>query len=149
MSKSGDAAAIRKKIDAGEAFGHQIIKPLNRERKIPEWAQSDEQVQIILQRSFPKLKTNPKQRQRAGRWARIIQLFYRSKMTGTHVAEELGISYHRFENLLCAIKRAANGKRANGSGARTRNVCEVVQTDSGGFEIRKGDERAENSTLLR
>ena len=52
----------------------------------PEWTKNDASIRAVLLRAFPKMNTNPTQRQRAGRWAFIIQYYFRLSFTTLHVA---------------------------------------------------------------
>lgn len=117
-------AELRGKVDGDDPFfeGHRIIKPRRGNRKCPEWAADNTKLRKVLLLAFPKLETNAKQRAKAGRWARIIQLYFRSQMTNGQVAHELKMSIAHIDTVLRAIRRAAAGLRANGSGKRTRNV---------------------------
>ena len=58
--------------------------------------------------------------ERAGRWARIIHLFFRMGETCGQVATELELPYKRVDNLIWNIRKAAYGLRADGSGPRTK-----------------------------
>lgn len=117
-----DFEKLRQHLDGSDPFvnaGHQIIKSAGATRhetrvsNLPEWATDDKQVQALLLRSFPKLKQDPVQRQRAGKWAQIIQLYYRVGWTQTKIAEELGMSLVLLKYYLKAIRRAASGKTVN------------------------------------
>ena len=99
--------------------GHQIINS-NRayagpRRKKAKWAYDDAAVQKLLLRAFPKLSMDKKHRERAGRWARLIQLYYRSGLSSGAVATEMKISRENVRGLLRSIRRAAAGMPCNGS----------------------------------
>ena len=113
---------LRGKFDGSESFmnrGHQIIKMRRSDRQIPEWSKDNKKVQAILVRSFPGLRTNPRQRARAARWAVAIQLYYRVRMTKSHVAQQMKLDVDTVRTLLRNINRAANGKKTNGKGDYT------------------------------
>ena len=128
MAHGHDSGAVlkglRKIFDGNSSFmrGHQIkrIRSLHDGRVVPEWVTDDRIIQGLLLRSFPKLATNARQRKRAGRWARVIQLYFRSKKSRREVAEDMGESENVVRMLIRAIKLARNGKRANGTGLRSR-----------------------------
>jgi hypothetical protein len=110
---------LRKSFDGSESFmtrGHQIIKVRRGNRKTPTWVKDRKKVQQILLHSFPKMQTNALQRERAGRWARIIHLYFKVQMTYGQVAEELGMPPRRVEGIIRSIHRAASGRKANGKG---------------------------------
>jgi hypothetical protein len=117
-SPRGIAGRLRRKIDHDDGFtsGHQIITIRRTEREDPEWAKSDVEIRKILLRSFPKLETNPKQRARAGRWTRIIQLYFRKHYTHGQIAIELELGYEHIHTLIRAIRRAGKGLKSNGKG---------------------------------
>jgi hypothetical protein len=100
MAHGHDSAAVMKGLravfDSNSQFisGHQIkrVSTLNERKKVPAWALEDESIRKLLLFCFPKLLSNDVQRKRAGRYLRIIQLFFRSKKSRREVAEELGES---------------------------------------------------------
>ena len=107
---------LRGKFDGSDPFmnrGHQIIKLRQSNRDIPAWAKSNKRLQEILLRAFPLLRTNPKQRLAAARWAVIIQLFFRVRMTRSQVAAQTGLSSNIVKLLVRNIRRTANGLRGD------------------------------------
>lgn len=109
---------LRGKFDGQDPFmtgGHQIIKLRTGDRVIPEWTKSDKKIQAILLRSFPKLRTDPKQRVSAARWATIIQLYYRMQMTQGQVAAQMKLRPkvvgRLIENITFTVK---HGSRSRG-----------------------------------
>jgi hypothetical protein len=113
-----DMAKLRRKMDGDDGFmaGHQIKKIRTREREIPEWTLSDEQVQKVLLRAFPGFRKNPNVAKRAGRWVRIIHLYYRVQMSNSQVAKEMGESLNAVKMTLKGIRRVAKGRRASNTG---------------------------------
>lgn len=119
MTNSDTFEQLRGKLDGNESFmtkGHQIIKLRQGSHKIPQWTKSDKRVREILLRSFPKMKTDLKQRQRAGRWLRVIHLYYRMNFTASKVAQELQMKVSTVKDVLVHIRRVQQGRRANNSG---------------------------------
>jgi hypothetical protein len=116
-----DFKKLRKKLDGSEAFmsGHQIRKIRTREKQIPSWTLRDKDVQKIILRAFPNMKTNKTARKRAGRWARIIYLYYRSHMTSSQISAELGETINQTKMTLKAIRRVWHGKRADNTALRS------------------------------
>jgi hypothetical protein len=109
---------LRGKFDGQDPFmvqGHQIIKTRRDDRDVPAWAKNNKQIQKILLHSFPKLHTNARQHAGAARWARIIQLFFRMRMTRNQVAEQMELSENVVRRTIQNIRRAASGRRANGT----------------------------------
>jgi len=114
---------LRQSLDSNDTFmggGHQIVKPRTYKshvrRQTPSWVFKDSEVQKVLLRSFPKLKTNAKQRDAAARWAAVINLFFRLGYTDTQVAQELGTSPLKIECVVRSIRRASQGLRTDGRG---------------------------------
>ena len=109
-------------MDADDAFisGHQIKKIRRQKRSTPEWARHQKQVRELLLRSFPKLNTSQKQRKRAGRWMRIIHLYFVLGFTCSQVAAELGEEIAPVKRSIEHIRNASKGKRADGSGTYKR-----------------------------
>ena len=106
---------LKKKFDRHDPFmdSHQVLKVRKRKRKIPEWAMDDDKVREILLRSFPKLDIpGSSDSIKAGRWVRIIYLYFRIGMPRNHIAEELNLSMCVLKNVLRRIFRAAReGKK--------------------------------------
>ena len=121
-SPRGVARRLRRQVDGNDGFtsGHQIITLRQSNREDPEWTKSDAEIREVLRRSFPKLDTDAGQRFRAGRWMRVIQLYYRKHGTEGRIAEEMGISVAAVRSLIRSIKRVTKGVSANGTGALGR-----------------------------
>ncbi len=109
-----DMQKLRRKMDGDDGFmsAHQIKKIRTREREIPAWTLNDKEVQKVLLRAFPGLHKNPSITKRAGRWARIIHLYYRVQMSNSQVAKEMGGTLSSIKTLLRSIRRVAQNKRA-------------------------------------
>lgn len=102
-------------MDSKEQFmrsGHQILVERKHKKKQPKWVRSNEQIQNIILRSFPQWRTNALQAQRAGRWVRVIQLYFRMGHTHGQIAEEMGLTYKQVNDLIDHIRRAGRGLRA-------------------------------------
>lgn len=111
-------------FDGSDPFmtgGHQIIKTRRIKRVQPEWTKSDEEIKKVLLRSFPKLKTNARQRAGAARWTRFIHLYYRMGMTKGQVAAEMGTTTVNVANIRNRMRRVFNGQRANNTGKLSRD----------------------------
>jgi hypothetical protein len=113
-----DMARLRRRMDGDDRFmgAHQIKKIRTREREIPEWTLDDAEVRKVLLRAFPGLRTSQKQAIRAGRWMRLIHLFYRVQLSNSQVAREMGESLNATKMTLKSIRRVARGQRADNSG---------------------------------
>ena len=106
---------LRRKF-GGETGGFQTHTIKRPKKKVPDWVNSHAKIQELLLRTFPLMKTNLKQRERAGRWARIIYLYYRRQWTRGQIAAELNVPYANVKGILRSVKRVSGGKRANGTG---------------------------------
>ena len=107
---------LRRVIDGSDPFmtrGHQILKIRRPAKKTPLWAFNHKKIQTILLRSFPKMKTSPTQRARAGRWIRIIHLYFNQNWSRGQISAELRLSYPAVDSIIRAIKRAAAGLRTD------------------------------------
>ena len=120
------------KFDGASQFmagGHQILHPTRRhKRKSPEWVKSDIEIRKLLLRSFPKMTTHPRQRRWAGRWARVIHLYFRLGHTPKEVSEEMEETEVVVRNLLNHIRRAARGVQAHGGHKR---MSDPIRTSLG------------------
>ena len=104
--------------DAFMQGGHQIINS-NRAyagpaRKNAEWAKSDKKVCELLLRVFPKMTDNKCQRERAGKWLRVIQLYYRSVFYYGDTAIEMNEKKSFVNNVLNRIRKALQGRPCDG-----------------------------------
>jgi hypothetical protein len=104
-------------IDEDE--GTQIIKERTQVFKKPKWADSDVRIRKILLSSFPNMRTNPRQRSRAARWAAVAYLRYRMQMTSTQISEELHMNKNVIKMVIRNMGRAAKGMKASGLGPRS------------------------------
>jgi hypothetical protein len=114
--------------------GHQIINS-NRanagpKRKNADWAKSDKIVQTLLLRVFPKLMTDEKQRERAGLWMRVIQLYYRAGYSFGDTAAEMGVKLKFVRNVLQKIAYVRHGKTTKGK-TRKRVYGKASETSMG------------------
>ncbi len=110
---------LREIVDGGDPFmrsGHQILVERKHKRIVPDWARSDKEIRKLLLRSFPRLHTDKKQAAGAGRWTRVIQLYFRMGKTHGQIAEEMELGYNMVRMIIRATKWAAQGKRTDGSG---------------------------------
>jgi hypothetical protein len=112
-------------FDGNDPFmtgGHGILRPRilrpSKRKTLAAWATSDEAIQKILLSAFPKHWTNARQMQRAGRWVRIIHLYFRLGMSSGYIAEETGLKRKNVENMIASIRRVARGLRADNRGLR-------------------------------
>ena|ERR1017187_2933189 len=124
---------LRTKMDADSTYftGHRIIKPRHGNRECPIWATEASQTRRLLLQAFPKLVTDEKQRAKAGRWARVIQLYFRVQLTEGQVAGELNLPTDTVKAIIRSILRVSKGVSANGTGThgrkrgRPRKSCPV------------------------
>lgn len=116
-----DFEKLRTILDTNDSFvagGHEIKKIRTRKKDVPAWALNNKKVQELLLRVFPKLRTDPKQRRRAARWAAAIHLFYRVGMTHSQIAAELKTKSVRIKLVLQHIRWSVRGFTANHRGLR-------------------------------
>lgn len=128
-TKNPDHARLRTMMDGSDQFlngGFEIKSVRTIDREIPEWAVNDKEVQRILKTAFPKLSlkhpTSKKEKvefkkriAKAGRWARIIYLYYRMELPRQIVAKEMGLSEPSIKSALQHINNVAKGLTARGN----------------------------------
>src|SRR5712692_8008250 len=119
-TNKADFDQLRAKFGGDSQFmrSHEIKKIRTREREIPAWTNNNTEVQKVLLRAFPKWRTNYRQSQQAGRWARIIHLYFRVQLSTRHVALDLRIKPKNVELMVASIRRVARGRRADNKGPR-------------------------------
>ena len=111
---SRNSKSLRGQVDATFPHGYQDAKARTYKRKMPLWTASDAGVQEVLLRAFPKLRTNDAQGEAAARWARIIQLYFRTGYTRKQITEEMDLTPSQINNCLCRILRVGKGLRTDG-----------------------------------
>ena len=92
------------------------MKARRQERKTPDWANNDGKIREFVTRAFPKLSTNTRQQEGARRWVRVVYLYFRMGYTYTQTAEEMNLTPNQVVGIIRNIRRAAMGRRANGTG---------------------------------
>lgn len=122
MGLHPDFVKLRHKFDGSEGFmhSHQINKKRTRSRTVPAWALDDKKVQSLLLRAFPKLKTDPRQTVRAGRWARVIYLCFRLNLTESEAARDMGLTHPMVSSIIRSMTRVSKGLRADTRGPRAK-----------------------------
>jgi len=109
-------SGLKKVLDSNDTFlnGHRIIKIRRHKRKIPSALRNDTVVQKLLLRSFPKMNTSAMQRWRAGRWARVIQLYFRAGRSYMETAEEMDEQPRTVEMIIRSIFRSIADRPCDG-----------------------------------
>lgn len=131
---------LRTKVDGDETFftGHRIIKERRGNRICPDWASDNSKIQKLLLNAFPQLTIDKKQRAAAGRWARVIQLYYRQQLTHGQICTEMKISLPAVFSLIRAIDRAVSGKTWHGD-IRQEVVLSFEEKDEIFLRYSRGD----------
>jgi len=136
-----DFNKLRQRIDGSEGFmeGHQIMEVRSIDREIPEWVYSNKEVQRVILTSFPKKDVNPRQKAKAGIWARVITLYYRMELPMQVVARELGVDKTLIKRWLQSINRAEKGlANRNGKPRRVTPPTPCEGTTEGRHETIEG-----------
>ena len=131
---------MRHKVDANDAFmsAFGVKKVRTVEREIPEWTLIDTEVRRVLYTAFPKLDTNVNQRNSAGKWARIIYLYYRMRLPRQIVAKELRMNKVLLKRWIQKISFAEKGLNTVGVKRQRGISCHPSDTYRGNTE--KGDD---------
>lgn len=111
-------AQLREFVEGTGGFmvSHQIIKIRRPRKKMPAWVVNENQLRAFLLFCFPRINKDLEQRSMAGRWLRIIQLYFREGWSRGQIAEEMNLTYSTVNSTIRNIKRAATRKRMDGSG---------------------------------
>jgi len=98
------------------------VRTRKRERQIPAWALDDKRVRQVILKEFPKLVTNARQRALAGRWARVLYLYFRVCQWDKTIAEVAGCTVRAVEGV---IRRAREvGEELFGAARSASLFCE-------------------------
>lgn len=112
--KHPDHARLRTIVDSNDAFitgGFEVKKVRSLEREIPEWALNDAEVRKVLLAVFPKISFTPpiekkakreyqRRIEKAGRWVRVIHLYYRMELPQQIVMKETGLTWLAMKGIL-------------------------------------------------
>ena len=113
--KNDTFAELRKYMDTDDPFmsgGHQILKIKRPKKKSPSWARDNESIKKFLIRVFPRMQEFS-QRVRAGKWIRIMYLYYNQNWSRGQIAAELHMTYAAVDSLIRSLKRASKGLRTD------------------------------------
>ena len=88
--------------------------PTLRMQKIPKWMNQESDIQRVLLRVFPKLKTDEHQRKSALRWLGLIHWYFKIGWSAQDVAEKLHISAKTVHETAQRIRYAGAGLRTTG-----------------------------------
>lgn len=91
----------------GFITGHQILTLRKPNRRLPDWAATNEGIQKLLLAAFPNLETDDAQRGPAGQWARVIQIHFRANKSCRETAHEMGENSETIRVIIRQIKRVA------------------------------------------
>lgn len=138
--RDDDNTTLRKLLGGDDQFmsGYQIQKIRDKDRDIPDWVFNDRKIQTMIMTAFPKFQSNSKQKARAGKWVRIIHLYYRMNLPRQIVAKEMNLEMPKLNRDLQRINWLANGYEWNGSKAGIRKLVSPQTPLEGTGE--KGDE---------
>ena|ERR1700722_4826824 len=109
---------LKKFREAGvDAFtgGFQVGAPRTYKRKPQTWANSNLEIKRILLTAFPQQATKPRQRERAGRWLRVIHLCLRLSYTYRQAAEDMGTTMNAVRMILRTVNRVRKGLTQHGT----------------------------------
>ncbi len=95
----------RRRAHGSELNGHHALKRREHIRLIPTWTLNDGQVREVLWKVFPKHDTSARQRESAGRWLRIIYLYFRANQWAKTIAEAVGCSVRAVESVICRARK--------------------------------------------
>ena len=96
-----DFASLRRVADGEDQYiagsRAQHVRGSNKERiqKTPPWVYNDKAVQQIVQRAFPKMQTDERQRKQATLWTQIIHHWWRAGLSEGQAVYQ--INYDRMQ----------------------------------------------------
>jgi len=125
MNNTSEYSEIRSSVDGSDVFmaGHSVrrggkgaVAAAERRANVPKWTRTDKEIQTVIRRAFPHFETNERQRKFAGRWARVIYLYFRAGHTYSQIAEEMNLKsqsttrpYAIVERMIAHIHQVAKG----------------------------------------
>jgi len=134
------------RLDIGGTSDHSVIHRPGHEKEYPDWVFDEQKTMEVLRRSFPKMffiaagkecvDTQHPQFDAAARWLRVIHMYYRQNLNRKDIARQLKMNLGTVCSLLRSIKRAGEGRRANGKKptgrrrGRPKNILGASSADS-------------------
>lgn len=106
---------LRGILDSSDPFmtsGHRILKIKRPKKKSPPWVRNNESIKKFLIRVFPHMQEFS-QRVRAGKWIRVMYLYYNQNWSRGQIAAELHMTYTAVDSLIRSLKRASKGLRTD------------------------------------
>jgi len=91
-------SSARRRANGNELNDHHAVRKRTHQRMIPAWTMRDDQVRKVLGRLFPEHDKDA--RESAGRFLRIIYLYFRANQWVRTIAEAVGISVRAVENVV-------------------------------------------------
>lgn len=116
-STDKDVVKLRHHFDTNEVYipYHQITAVRQmRDRVIPEWAFSDEEVQRLITRWYPRWRASLRARKKAGKLAAVIHFYYRMHLPRQIVRTELRLTRGTFSTIIRGIKFVSQGLTTSG-----------------------------------
>jgi DNA-directed RNA polymerase subunit RPC12/RpoP len=93
-------AAARHCANPSELGTIHKVRTRKYERQVPLWALDDKKLGAVLRKVFPRLDNDDTQRESAGRWLRIVYLFFRANAWAKAIAISLGCSVRAVESVI-------------------------------------------------
>lgn len=123
---NADLRRLRRDFDSNEPFmiyGANVVKTRNnveRKHETPQWMHSETRLREFLHKHFPKRQTNHRQRTQAGRWAVIIQYYFRMGQTDSQIEVDMKWKPGTVGSLVQQIRHAIAGLRLDGKQRSSR-----------------------------
>jgi hypothetical protein len=95
----------RRRASGSDLSNCHAVRTRAHQRKIPAWTLNDEQVRKVLNKLFPRHGTGERQRALAGRWLRIVYLYFRVHQWVKTIAEAVGCSVRAVEGVVCRARK--------------------------------------------
>jgi hypothetical protein len=116
-----DFAALRKKvhgkdkfIDAISVHGNPNASHATRLQRTPEWVGDDRQIEIIIDRMFPRWREGSRQLRQAIQYYQVFRLYFRVGLTEEQTSAHSGFSVAKVRRIVNGINRVRRGLTVNG-----------------------------------
>lgn len=96
----------RDSLDGDELDYDHEVRTREHERQIPAWALDDRKLRQVVLGMFPRHATNKRQRAMAGRWLRIVYLFFRANWWTKNIAGTTGCTVRAVEGIIRRAREA-------------------------------------------
>jgi hypothetical protein len=117
LSRKSWHSDARRHANGSELNAYHAVQTREHQRLIPAWTLNDDQVRGVLHKLFPRHDRDAGERESAGRWLRIIYLYFRGNQWAKTIAEAMGSSVRAVESVVYRARKVGTEMLGSASNA--------------------------------